>query len=277
MVNYGPYQTGVGEFGSVFKLTGDAGLTLLVPEKRPSRLILYYASSTDSGAGIIVAAERKSPVVVGKAISSHFQARTATISLSPNSSTISFASAGPGGNAYIYGAEFIYDDAGLSIHNLAHGYARSEAWGADTNAQLAFLDKIPGEIQLAIISLGVNDSINGTGTAAYEYRNNLQQIISYLRQLNPDMSILIYDEINTSPGESATLLPQSLVREQESQIAQANHVAYLSPVSLFGTSTNALARGYITSDGIHPTDLGDRELANILEDVLFDDDDSPRR
>jgi len=274
VVNFGPYQTGVGAFGGVFKLTGDADLTLLLPEKRPDNLVLYYASSTDSGAGILVSAERKALGIFGKESSPRFLAHTAVIPLKQISSKISFSPALASGSVYIYGAEFIYHDEGVSIHNLAHGYARSEAFGSDTAAQLAFLDKIPGGIQLAVISLGVNDSINGTGTTASEYRSNMQQIISYLRQLNPDVSIFIYDQISTRPGEAATLLPQSLIREQEKQLAQTNHGAYLSPLSRWGTFSVASARGYFSPDGIHPTDLGDRELASLLETMLLEEDDS---
>ncbi|HEY6413236.1 MAG TPA: SGNH/GDSL hydrolase family protein [Edaphobacter sp.] len=270
-LNYGPYQTGVGAFGGVFKLTGNAELTLLVPENHPYKLALYYASSTDSGAGIVVQSEKRSLGVVAKEKSSTLLPHTAVLSLDHNSSTLSFSSASANGSIYIYGAEFLYDDAGVSIHNIAHGYARSDAYGADTANQLAFLDHIPGGIQLAVINLGVNDSIDGTGSTASEYRGNMQNIISYLRQLNPDMSILIFDQISTSPGEAATLLPQSLVREQEQQLAQANRIGYYSPLSSWGDVTTASARGYLTSDGIHPTDLGDRKLANLLEAIFFED------
>lgn len=268
----GPTRQGVGVFGGVFKLTGNAELTLLVPENHPYKLVLYYASSTDSEAGVLVQSEKRSFEVIGQEKSSTLLPHTAVISLEQNPSTLSFSSASTNGSIYIYGAEFIYDDTGVSIHNIAHGYARSEAYGADTAAQLAFLDKIPGGIQLAVISLGVNDSIDGTGTTASEYRSNMQQIISYLRQLNPDMSILIYDQISTRPGEAETLLPQSFVREQEQQLAQANHIGYYSPLSSWGDFTAASERGYFTSDGLHPTDLGDRKLANLLEAILFEAD-----
>jgi lysophospholipase L1-like esterase len=270
ILNFGPYQTGVGTFGGVFKLTGNAELTLLVPENHPHKLVLYYASSTDSGTGVLVQSEKRSLGVIGKQKSSTLLPHTAVISID-NPSTLSFSSASVNGSAYIYGAEFIYDDAGVSIHNISHGYARSDAYGADTAKQLAFLDQIPGGIQLAVINLGVNDSIDGTGSTAAEYRGNMQNIISYLKQLNPDMSILIYDEISTSPGEKEVLLPQSLVREQEQQLAQANRIGYYSPISIWGDFTTASQRGYFTADGIHPTDLGDRKLANLLEAILFDD------
>jgi lysophospholipase L1-like esterase len=269
-LNYGPYQTGVGAFGGVFKLTGSAEITLLVPENQPYKLVLYYASSIDSGAGILVRSEKGLSEVIGNETSSTLVPHAAIISLGQNPSTLSFSAASMKGTIYIFGAEFIYDDIGVSIHNIAHGYARSEAYGANAVAQLAFLDKIPGGIQLAIISLGVNDSIDGTGTTASQYRSNMQQIISYLRQLNPDMSILIYDQISTRPGEAAKPLPQSLVREQEQQLAQANHIAYYSPLSSWGDFTTASEQGYFTSDGIHPTDLGDRKLANLLEALLFE-------
>lgn len=276
-VNYGPYQGGINgtalsSFGGVFRLTGGAELTLLVPERLPYKLVLYYASSTDSGDGIVVRSEKKPLGILGKETSPRFQAHTAVLPLPQNISTLSFSPSSTSGSAYIYGAEFIYDDDGVSIHNLAHGYARSEAYGGDPANQLAFLEQIPGSIQLAIISLGVNDSIDGTPITTYEYRRNIQEIISHLRLINPNISIVIYDEPNDLWGENATPLPQSLVRDQEMQLAQENNVTYLSPFPTWGTYANASALGYFAIDGVHPSDLGDRNLAGLLEAVVFPDE-----
>jgi lysophospholipase L1-like esterase len=276
-VNYGPYQGGINgtalsSFGGVFKLTGDAVLTLLVPERRPHKLVLYYASSTDSGTGIVVRSESKLLGILGKETSPRFVAHTAVLPLTQSFSTLSFSPASANGSAYIYGAEFIYDDDGVSIHNLAHGYARSEAYGGDPANQLAFLEQIPGGIQLAVISLGVNDSIDGTGTTASEYRGNMQEIISRLRMINPNISIVIYDQPNDLWGENATPLPQSLVRQQEMQLAQENNVTYLSPFPTWGSFANASALGYFASDGVHPSDLGDRNLADLLASIVYSDD-----
>jgi lysophospholipase L1-like esterase len=276
-LKFGPYQAGINgtqtsAFGGVFRLTGDAELTLLVPEKRPYKLVLYYASSTDSGGGVLVRSDGKLLGVLGKETSTHIQAHTAILPLTQSFSTLSFSAASPNGSVYIYGAEFIYQDEGVSVHNLGHGWARSEAYGGDVGSQLAFFDQIPGGIQLAVISLGVNDSLDGTGTTVYEYRRNIQEIISHFRQINPNISIVIYDEPSTQPGENVPLLPQSLIREQEKQLAQENRAVYLSSFPRWGTYDNASARGYFSPGGVHPSDLGDRDLASLLEALLFPDD-----
>jgi hypothetical protein len=73
-VDMGPYQSGVGAFSSTFKLRGDAELTLLVPEKRPTQVVLYYASSIDTAGGIQVRTDAGDLMVVGKRVSHSIEA-----------------------------------------------------------------------------------------------------------------------------------------------------------------------------------------------------------
>lgn len=83
--------------------------------------------------------------------------------------SIALESADSADAIYVYGVEFTPGKSGLSIHNLAHGYSRSEALGGDPECQMTFLQQIPGKIDGAIIALGLNDSINGAGTTAEQY------------------------------------------------------------------------------------------------------------
>lgn len=184
--------------------------------------------------------------------------------------TLSFAVPKGSANdsAYIYGVEFIYGSNGISVHNLAHGYARTEAWGARPEEQFAYLNLIAGGIQLAVISLGVNDSINGAGTTPLEYRQHLVAIIDYLKKTNPDISIVIYDEISTRRGETAGVLPQTLVRQEEIQIARQEHIGFLSPLPMWGYFSQASERGLYAQDSVHPSDLGGRNLGLIITEYL---------
>lgn len=268
-VPFGPYQAAKGGFGGVFRLKGAAQITALLPVRPPDGITLYYASAADSTAGIRVSYDDQSSVTVGQITSPALKAQRVDIPLEKTgSSTLSFSAASDSGSAYIYGVEFTYGTKGISLHNLAHGYARSEAWGGDPEAQLAFLAQIRGGIQLAILSLGVNDSINGTGTTVGEYRDHMSAVIKHLRALDPAMPIVIFDEIPTRLGDSATTLPQNDIRAQEQQLASEFGVGYVSPHVAFGAPAAAEERGYFSKDHLHPSDLGNRRIADVIEQYL---------
>jgi len=268
-VPFGPFQAGKGAFGSVFRLQGAAKVTVLLPIRPPDGISLYYASASDSVAGIRVSYDDQAAATVDVESTPTLKAQRVEVPIGKiGSSTLSFSVASGEGSAYLYGIEFTYGKTGVSLHNVAHGYARTEAWGGDPEAQLSFLPQIRGGIQLAILSLGVNDSINRTGTTANEYRKHMSAIITYLRTADPDMPIVIFDEISTVAGDSATPLPQSSVRTQELQLAKEFNVGYISPSNVFGTSEEATDRGYLSHDKVHPTDLGDRRIANVIEQYL---------
>jgi lysophospholipase L1-like esterase len=254
-VHFGPYQSGTGAFGGGFRIHGDPAITL------------YYASAPDSAAGIRVTRDDGSTVTIAAQTTPTLQAQTIPIPPNPTS-TLTFSPASPTSNAYLYGIEFTYGSHGVTLHNLAHGYARTEAWGGDPDAQLPFLSHIKGGIQLAILSLGVNDSINHTGTTIAEYRAHMIAIVQHLRALDPKIPIVLYDEIPTTGGTTATLLPQSLIRTTEQQLAKELNLGYVSPLAEFGTASEALDRGYLAHDNVHPTDLGDRRIARVIDQYL---------
>lgn len=269
-VQFGPFQDGKGAFGSVFRLKGDARITVLLPVRPPDGVILYYATASDSAGGIRVNYDNQPGITVGKQASAVL--KTQRIEIPPGgrgSSTLSFSAASVTSPAYLYGIEFTYGKAGISLHNVAHGYARSEAWGGDPDKQLSFLSQIDGGIQLAILSLGVNDSINRTGTTATEYHDHMAGIIAYLRALDPSMPIVLFDEISTVAGDSATPLPQRMVRDQEQLLAREFDVGYVSPLKVFGSPEEAVERGYLSHDNVHPTDLGDRYITSVIEKYLL--------
>lgn len=268
-IPFGPFQSGEGAFGSGFRLRDGARLTVLLPAKRPDRIVLYYASASDSTNGITVHYQDGVLVTVGRIGSTTFKARSVSIPIKDNGcSRLSFSAASGDGSAYIYGIEFIYGNSGISLHNLAHGYARTEAWGSHPEQQLAFLSQIQGGVQLAIISLGVNDSINGAGTTDVQYRDNMSAIVAQLRRLNPRMAIVIFDEISTKLGETALLLSQNAVRCQEMALAQKLSLGFVSPPAVFGISSRAIKGGLFSRDMVHPNDLGDRLIADVIQRYL---------
>ena len=272
-VPFGPFQPShnlKGAFNGVFRLSGAAHATVLLPVRPPDGIILYYASASDSAGGIRVAYDDHPGEIVGRQTSSAYAAHSATLPNAPKGAvSINLSAASSTGSVYLYGVEFTFGNKGVSLHNLAHGYARSEAWGAFPDKQLAFLHEIRGGIQLAILSLGGNDSINGTGLTAHEYHDYMAAIVRTLRTLDPKMPIVIFDEVPIGLMEKATVLPQRLVREQERALATEFNLGYVSPQHIFGDlAANAVARGYFSRDAVHPSDLGDRLIERVIEQYL---------
>ena len=267
-IEFGPFQSGTGQFGGVFRLEGSHRLT--ISPHRGDHANIYFATTNDSAGGIRVSSGATFLGLIGREQSMKPEARMASIALPADGAdhSITLEPAQPTSAIYIYGVEFTSGSVGLSIHNLAHGYARSEAWGGDPVRQMAFLSHIPGKLDAAIIALGVNDSVNNMGTTAAQYTANMRAIIGALRRLNPKIRIVIQDEINTKPGEVANLLPQSSVRQQEIRLASELHLGYISIADRWGPEKQAELDGYMASDGVHPSDSGGQAIAVLMEHFI---------
>jgi hypothetical protein len=259
----GPSQSGTGAFGSTFKMTGGGNYVELTPQFGDS-LRVYMESTTDSG-GCNVLVDGVT-TLVGNTTSGSPAAIVATIgSLSADVHTV-FIGAPGSGSCYLYGVEFTYGSTGVTVHKLAHGYARSEAWGANTATQLAYIAQMSPVPAAAIVALGVNDSTNGTGTTASQYRSNISNILTYLRTLNPQMAILVADENNVqTPG---TVLPQTTIRTSEQAVAQQFGASYLSIADAWGAYATANALGLMASDGVHITSKGGLSQAGLLTTTM---------
>lgn len=248
----GPTQSSTGAFGTVFVSAGtSSSLTLTLPAATTSVTVMGETTTDSAGCNVIVAGTTVG--TVGNSTTSMPTAFSTDVNLGSATSTVTLSPAGPG-KCYLYGAGSSAASTGMVVHNLAHGYARSEAWGSNPSAQLAFVDKLSPVPSLAIIDLGVNDSINGTGTTAAQYQSNLQSIITHLKALNAHMSIMLLDNYDVqSPG---TLLPQTSVRQIEQALAASNGLAYMSMHDVWQSYAEASALGYINADHIHPSDIG---------------------
>lgn len=267
-VDFGPFQHGKGAFGSLFRLSGRVRLT--VSGHAGDHVIVYYATSSDTEGGIKVSSGNLDLGVIEMARSSAFEARAASLVLPTDGRkhAITLEAANPKVNVYVYGVEFTSGVTGLSVHNVAHGYARSEAWGKDPSRQMVFLKQIPGKLDGAIIALGVNDAINGAGTTEEEYVRNMRSIVGTLLRMNPSMMIAIQDENSTAPGETARILPQRKIKAAEQRLAKTLGLGYISIAALWGSEKKAASKGYMAIDGVHPSDLGDRKLAEIMDNYF---------
>lgn len=294
-------------FGTLYQLNGTANtLTLgtydFTKNNTGSRFyadtfLVYYATSTDTASGFTVTVSNttsagvvttSNPVTCGAAATSSFTPGVCTITAPMVASTPlnwdSLTITPPAtGNAYIYGVEPLivnnpvaplalpaqggYTNVGVSVYNFARGGANSNAFGASTATDLAFLPQVyGGKLQLAVISLGVNDW--GQGVPLATYQTNMQNIVTYLQTNFPGISILILDEgnVDTTRYSNVNGNTQDDFRAIEKKIALTYGCGYLSIGERWGSFTNANNNLQVmNSDGLHPNDAGYIDIAQMIE------------
>jgi lysophospholipase L1-like esterase len=178
------------------------------------------------------------------------------------------------GKCYVYGAEWTIGSTGVRVHNVAVAGARSEAFGSAPATENAFLNVIPGGIQLAIVSLGVNDFHAGNNETLATYTSNMQSLLTYLQGLSsPSPSLLILDEnqpntLNQTPAVNAQFTWSQLVSAEQS-LAVSNNAAFISMSELWGTYTSANSLGVMAADTVHPNDKGHLYYNYVLEHRLL--------
>lgn len=260
--NLGPYQAGNNAFNMLYQASGASNTAATTVKYYGDHVVVYYATYTDSGAGFSVAIDGGTPATYGAVTSASFTPTSVSIPVSIGWHTLVITPPSTG-NCYLYGAEWLVGTAGVSVHNLGRGGARSEAFGANTATQLAWLNQIGGGVQLAIISLGINDA--GASVPLATYQANLQAIVTYLTtNFSPAPSILILDQGNPSANNTGTY-PHSAYAAIEQKVAVANGAMFLSVSRRWGSFANASALGIMYTDGLHPNDSGYLDIAQMIE------------
>ncbi len=267
--NLGPTQGGINAFNLLYQQTGAANTAAMTLKYYGDHFVVYYATYTDSGAGFGVSFDGGAATVYGAATSATYTPASVSVPVAAGWHTVTIAPPATG-NVYLYGGEWIAGTSGVSVHNLARGGARAEAFGAATATELAWVPQIAGGVQLAIVSLGVNDY--GTSVLPATYQTNLQNIVGYLQGLSPAPAILILDQANTNA--SGTTYAQSQYRAIEQALAIANGCAYLSVGERWGSYANANALGLMAADGFHPSDEGYVDVDKMLERRLIESTDA---
>jgi lysophospholipase L1-like esterase len=264
----GPFQTGTGAFGTIFRVSG-TGNFFSLPSQYGDTLKLYMESTNDTG-GCAVQIDGGTSTVLGN--TTNTTPTLITSSIGPMAIGLHNVNIGANtsGACYLKGAEWITGNVGITVHKIAHGYARSEAFGSSAATQLADIPLMSPIPSAAIIGLGVNNCLNGTQSLA-QYQSDLQNIVSYLRSVNPQMAVLIADEHNiTGSCANPNFSLQSSLKPIEQSIATQNGGSYVSIGDAWGSEVNANALGLMASDGVHPSDKGGLSQAGILEAVLMD-------
>ncbi|MFD2999036.1 arylesterase [Pontibacter toksunensis] len=116
-------------------------------------------------------------------------------------------------------------------------------------------------VDVFVLELGANDGLRGVKTE--ETYNNLKAIIQKVRSKNPDVKVVLAGmQIPPSMGQKYT----QDFREVYTRLAAEENVA-LIPFLLEGVAGN---RELNQGDGIHPTEEGQKILAENVWDVLKD-------
>ncbi|GAA4326737.1 arylesterase [Pontixanthobacter gangjinensis] len=116
-------------------------------------------------------------------------------------------------------------------------------------------------VDIFILELGANDGLRGIPLE--ETRNNLQEIIDFVRKKNPDIEIILAGmQIPPNMGQDYTTEFRNIFPE----LAEKNDV-HLVPFLLEGVAGDPELN---QEDGIHPTAEGQEILANNVWQVLDD-------
>jgi hypothetical protein len=270
--NLGPLQTGLSPFNHLYSATGTAN-TLALMAMDGDKINVYTQSAPDSGActvsidGTVVGTTPATTSATLQAVKTSFAAN----SFGSHALTITPTNTG---KCYVYGAEWTIGSTGVRVHNVSVAGARSEAFGSAPGTQNAFLNVIPGGIQLAIVSLGVNDFHAGNNEALSTYTSNMQNLLTYFAGLSsPAPSVLIVDEnqpntANQTPAVNAQFTWSQLVSAEQS-LAVSNNAAFISISELWGSYTTANSLGLMAADGVHPNDKGHLHYNYVLEHRLL--------
>lgn len=267
--DFGPYQgngsLGTGAFNSMFTDTVTTDAATLVGEC--GNFVTIYGEENSTSMGWVV-------TIDGGAVANALTAQpgtptmaSSTYGLSGNNAqgchTVVLKPVG-GGTSYLYGASITNHGLGSQIllHNLAHGFARTDAWAVSPVTTLAALS-VTGVPDFAVIELGTNDIINGgSGDTLANFTTNIITLITYLQSLNSNVAILLVQAHNVS--STPLLFTQAQAQASLQSLAATYNVAFLSYADSEGTEATANALGLMFSDGIHPSNNGGNLEGSLL-------------
>ncbi len=270
--NLGPLQTGISPFNHLFSATGTSN-SLVLMAMDGDKVNVYTQSAPDSGACTVSIDGTVAGTTTATTTATLQPVKTTFAASAFGSHTLTIAPTATG-KCYVYGAEWTIGSTGVRVHNVAVAGARSEAFGSAPATENAFLNVIPGGIQLAIVSLGVNDFHAGNNEALSTYTSNMQNLLTYLQGLSsPSPSVLILDEnqpntLNQTPAVNAQFTWSQLVSTEQS-LAVSNNAAFISMSELWGAYTSANSLGVMAADTVHPNDKGHLYYDYVLEHRLL--------
>ena len=264
----GPYQGQVERGGAMpangATVTLKAGTTALLLPNEGRTLWIYWAQCPDSvpftvgvddGARHRVSKERSKTCVPQRTqvFSGQLGRHTATITAT-------------GGDVYLYGAEWTFDQGGLELDNMAVGGATTIFYNSP--AKLSYLRTVP-RLKIAIVALGINDFAHEVPPEVY--RANLEGIVDEIHRQAPTASVVIVSQyrILGDDHKNGLALLQSAYWKVAQQVAFEKRLTYISLPDAWGSFQSMGKHGYLTSDLVHPSDKGGKAIAAVMGPVLI--------
>lgn len=158
--------------------------------------------------------------------------------------------------------------SGVRVHRLAHGGYWTQNYTAVPVATV-FTPAITAlNPDVVMIFLGTNDQNNGTPAT---YGTNLQTIVTQLRSIKAGRDIIIAVPPENLAGRAT---PMSDYRTAAYAVAMTNDCAFVDLSRSWGESVSEYNDSsprilMSTSDTLHPTALGVRQISNAFQDLLI--------
>lgn len=222
--------------------------------------IVHYMQKP-SGGSFVLRVDGTNPTTVSTSGVLSFSTSSKT-GLTDGTHTLSIKVSSAGSGVLINGAEINRNNNGIRIHNLGTSGSSSADWvkqnAANWQNSISVLNP-----NLAIITLGINDAVQGIPISTYTA--NLKIIIDRILAVKPNCAILLFSQSDIS---TVTTFPMSSYVNAMKLFALANNYAFIDNYSLIGSYATANARG-LYADAVHLNNTGGNVLIQNFQNYLM--------
>jgi len=223
--------------------------------------VVHYQKKA-SGGNFVIRVDGTNPTTVTTAGTSTIAFSSKT-GLTDGTHTLSVKVSTAGSGVLICGVEVNRNTNGVRVHNLGCSGTSSTNWiNQDSLSWQTAIQQL--NPNLAIITLGVNDCVQGITVPTYI--GNITRIVNRVKAAMPNCDVMLFSQGDIS---GVTTYSISLYMEALKNYALANNYAYIDNVSLLGNYTQANNRGLYT-DALHLNLAGGNVLKLNFLDYLMD-------
>lgn len=253
----GPFQTGtLGDFTSTAILAGTGTSVTMTPVSNVNSLTVYGETSTDTAGGCLVSIDGGASTTVGNSITGAPGVYRTTINSSLGTHTVTITG-NASTNCRLYGVEWTNGTNGIEVHRLAHTGAITGAWS--TTSQLAYIAAMSPLPQMAVVMLGNNDNLNSVAQATVQ--TNLSNLLTQLKTINPQMSVLFYNQQNMNTAGTGVTAAQ--IKTIQQGLTANSAAGYLSLSDSWGSYAAANTNGLMNGN-VNPSSKGALAAAALL-------------
>jgi lysophospholipase L1-like esterase len=221
---------------------------------------VIYSTFPDGGSATITAEGGFNPVTINcNGAESYHNVATITVGSFGKHSVIVNPPAS--GNIYIEGFISHSDQSGLLVNAVGHPGIRAADYKNNQNSVIASTSAF--NPMLSVIMLGTNDA--GTQTPLADYQAGLDALVKQALTKGDVLVMSMGDRYDTA----SLTIPYSSYVTTAKQVAINNNCAYLSIYERWNKSYSwANNSGFMSADGIHPSQSGHTDIAQALYEIL---------